>query len=283
MSDTEAVALGLAWDTQVRDNRDQVEQVRQGAEADDFYAPVSSRFIDDPHRTGDAVLDALLELAEPHQRWLDIGAGAGRYALPLALAVREVLALEPSPAMVANLRAGMAAHAIDNVTIIEARWPPDGDPPTAEVALIAHVGYDVEPILPFLDAMERAATERCVAVLMDRAPASYAAPFWPVIHGMERVALPALGDFVALLNARDADPRVRRVVTPARSWPDMESLLVMLRHQLWIPAGGPQERRLVAALADRAAEGPDGVRLSEAEAVIGVVDWTPSHLSSADG
>jgi SAM-dependent methyltransferase len=283
MNVRDAAALGHAWDERVRANREQVERVRQGAEADDFYAPVTARFIDDPRRSGDAVLDALLELAEPQQRWLDIGAGAGRYALPLALAVREVLAVEPSPAMVANLRAGMATHGISNVTIIETRWPPDGDSPSADVALIAHVGYDVEPILPFLDAMERAAGTRCVAVLMDRAPAGYASPFWPEIHGMERVALPALDEFVELLGARGAHPRVRPVVRAPRTWPDRDTLLLMLRHQLWIPAGGPQEARLAAALESRVSVGPDGVRLSEPEGSIGIVDWLPSQGLSADG
>ena len=39
-----------------------------------------------------ALLDILLSLARPGETWLDIGAGAGRYALPLALHVREVIA-----------------------------------------------------------------------------------------------------------------------------------------------------------------------------------------------
>ena len=154
VSGSDAAQLAGSWDARVRANRDQVDLIRQGAEADDFYAPVSARFIDDPRRTGDAVLDALLELAEPGDRWLDIGAGAGRYALPLALAVREVVAVEPSPAMTANLRCAMDAHDIHNVVIVEVRWPPAVQIPAADVALIAHVGYDVEPIGPFLDAME---------------------------------------------------------------------------------------------------------------------------------
>jgi len=283
VSGSRAAELAGSWDARVRANRDQVDLIRQGAEADDFYAPVSARFIDDPRRTGDAVLDALLELAEPGDRWLDIGAGAGRYALPLALAVREVVAVEPSPAMTANLRSSMDAHGIHNVAIVGLRWPPAEKIPGADVALIAHVGYDVEPIGPFLDAMEDAAGKRCVAVLMDRSPASYAAPFWPEIHGIERAALPAVGDLVELLEARGASPRMRRIARPPRTWPDVESLLGMLRHQLWIPEGGPQDQQLRDAVAGRVAAVPEGISLPEPDGWIGVADWVPPGISSSHG
>lgn len=275
MTASGARQLADAWDARVVADRAQVERIRAGAEADDFYAPVSARFVDDPRRSGDDVLAALVALAVSSEAWLDIGAGAGRYALPLALAVREVVAVEPSPAMVAALREGMARHGIENVRIVESRWPPEPVAPSADVALIAHVGYDVEPIAPFLDAMEGAAARLCVAVLMDRAPATYAARFWPVLHGEERVALPALGDFVELLRARGSDPRVRRVARPPRVWPDSETLLGMLRHQLWIPAGGPDDERLRGLVDAVAQHSPDGVRLPDEGGWIGVVDWTP--------
>jgi SAM-dependent methyltransferase len=283
VNESEAARLADAWDARVRANRLQVDRIRLEAEADDFYAPVSARFIEDPRRTGDAVVDALLELAQPGDRWLDIGAGAGRYALPLALAVREVVAVEPSPAMRANLRSAMDANEIRNVTVIDSRWPPSEAISSADVALIAHVGYDVEPITPFLDAMEAAVSRCCVAVLMDEAPASYAHPFWPLIHGMERDALPALGDLVALVEARGARAHVRRIPRPPRTWTDSETLVAMLRHQLWIPEGGPKDSLLRDAVAARAIAGPDGLRLPEADAWIGVVDWIPPGLSSADG
>ena len=74
------------------------------------------------------------QLAEPDDVWLDIGAGGGRYALPLALAVREVVAIDPSPSMLAALTEDAAANGIENVASIEARWPiePD-DAPAGDV------------------------------------------------------------------------------------------------------------------------------------------------------
>ena len=95
MTTATADTLEDAWAERVRANRDQVDQVREVPDRD-FYAPVSSLFVADPRRTGEEALDALIDLAEPEDRWLDVGAGAGRYALPLAAHVAEVIAVEPS-------------------------------------------------------------------------------------------------------------------------------------------------------------------------------------------
>jgi ubiquinone/menaquinone biosynthesis C-methylase UbiE len=76
-------------------------------DATDFYAPVTSLFRADPTRTDEPALASLLALVEPGDTWLDIGAGAGRYALPIARAVAstggEVIAVDPSSGMLAGL------------------------------------------------------------------------------------------------------------------------------------------------------------------------------------
>jgi len=81
---------------------------------------------------------------------------------------------------------------------VHARWPPADPRETrafeADVALIAHVGYDIEAIGPFVAALEAAVSRQCVAVLMERVPAAAADPFWPLVHDQKRVALPALPD-----------------------------------------------------------------------------------------
>ncbi len=273
---SDPVALADAWGARVRANREQVERCSQVKEASDFYAPVSTRFVADPRRAGDPVRDALVGMVRTGEAWLDIGAGAGRYALPLALAAREVLAVEPSPAMAAALRAGMAEHEIANVRIIEDRWPPAGEIPHAEVSLIAHVGYDVELIGPFLDAMDAAAGRACVAVFMERPPAGYADPFWPLIHGERRASLPALPELLELVAARGRRPVVTRVEVPRRRWPDEATLLGMLRHQLWIPEGSPADGTLTAEVRSRLITDADGVGLPEEPDRIGIVSWDPS-------
>src|SRR3954447_361455 len=114
--------LEETWADRVRANRVQAERLRE-TQPGDFYAPVSSLFVADPRRTGEPALDALLALASPDDRLLDIRAGAGRDALPLALRVREVIAVEPSASMRNALRAGKSEHGIGNVTLVGAPWP----------------------------------------------------------------------------------------------------------------------------------------------------------------
>jgi CTP:molybdopterin cytidylyltransferase MocA len=276
--------LADGWAARVRANAAQVDRFREAPDGHDFYAPVSRTFVADPARADDPVLEVLVGLARHDDIWLDIGAGAGRYALPLAGHVGELVAIDPSTSMLDALRAGMTEHGIANVGAVAGRWPPDdelrsiiGPDPVADVALIAHVGYDVEAIGPFLDAMEAAVRGLCVAVLMERNPASVAAPFWPPVHGEERVPLPALPQLVELLVARGMRPDVVRVTGERRRWTDLDELLKFLRRQLWTTPGSPADGRLLAAVRDLAVVDADGSVAVPGTPVldIGVVQWSP--------
>lgn len=282
---TDLVALlAEGWAARVRANAAQVDRFREASDGPDFYASVSRTFVADPARAGDPALDALLALARPDDIWLDIGAGAGRYALPLAPHVAELVAIDPSAAMLDALRVGVAEHGIANVGAVAGRWPPDaelrsiiGPDPVADVALIAHVGYDVEAIVPFLDAMESAARRLCVAVLMDSSPASLAAPFWPIVHGQARIPLPARPQLVELLVARGTPPAASVVSTERRTWSDRDELVTMLRRQLWTVPGSEADDRLLAAVEELTAIADDGsVTIPTAAALeVGVLTWEP--------
>jgi CTP:molybdopterin cytidylyltransferase MocA len=275
--DTPADLIELAWCERVRANREQVERIREVPDGADFYAPVSSLFRADPDRENDPVLAELIGLAKPGETWIDIGAGAGRYALPLARAVGEVIAIEPSSSMRAALEEGIASHGLANVRPLSDRWPM-ADPPAADVALIAHVAYDIEAIGPFVGAMESAACRLCVAVLMERPPAAAADPFWPIVHGEPRLALPALPEFVALLRARGREPVVRMTERPPRHFDERAQLGGFVRRQLWIADGGEKEHRFREALVELAVKGTDGTfTLAGQEAAgVGIVTWVPT-------
>ena len=262
------------WARRVRANRDQAERVRDAPERPDFYAPVAAAFKADPRRTDEPTLDVLLSLARPEDTWLDIGAGGGRYALPIALHTREVIALDPSDAMLGILRESMAEFSVPNVRIVQSRWP-SNEPVQADVCLISHIGYDIEDIGPFLDAMEAAASRLCVAVLLARAPAAAAEPFWPPVHGEPRDPLPALPEFLALQLARGRLCEVRLSERDAPSYPSEEGALRFLRQQLFIEPGGAADARLLAALA-AVPRGPDGsLRMGEGPTPLGIVSWRP--------
>jgi len=281
MTTATAAELESAWAERVRANRDQVDSVREVPDRD-FYAPVSALFVADPRRTGEEALDALLALADPDETWLDIGAGAGRYALPLALHVNAVIAVEPSASMRNALRTGRAEHGLDNVTIVGAAWPAAlgelGEVPVADVSLIAHVGYDIEDIGPFLDAMETAASRLCVAVMTDQSPASVADPFWPIVHGVERVPLPALPELAELVRARGRSVDIERVERSPRTFDSFDGLATFVRRQLWVAEDGEKEQRFRNALATMAREtDDDGWTLATPPVgAIGLLTWSPN-------
>lgn len=285
MADAPAAATDLeaAWAERVRANREQVDRLREVPDGADFYAPVTSLFLADPRRTDEPVLELLRGLAAPGETWLDIGAGAGRYALPLALVVGEVVAVDPSAGMLRSLREQMTDSGIANVRPVEGRWPPDGGLlaalgpfPIADVALIAHVGYDIEAIGPFLDAMEQATRRLCAAVLMERQPASVADPFWPRVHRERRVTLPALPEFVELLRARGREPALTVVEREPRRFDSRDQLEGFLRRQLWIADGGEKERRFHRALDELIVERDGGFGLRDQEPMpVGVTVWRP--------
>lgn len=278
-----AKVLEADWAARVRANREQVERIREVPDGADFYAPVQSLFRADPTRTDDPVLLALSDLVRPGESWLDVGAGAGRFALPIARALDpsggSVIAFDTSPSMLEGLRDIAEDYAIENVRTVEGRWPPT-DPARYEsdVVLIANVGYDIESIGPFVDAMERAARRLCVAVLMERQPSSIADACWPPVHGETRVPLPALTDFTALLKARGRTPTVTMQVRTPRRFESRDELIGSLRRQLWIADGGEKERRFRKALETLVVEEDGRFALVDQQPLpVGIVTWSPDR------
>lgn len=270
----EAAGALEAWRRRVRANREQAERLREGTPPRDFYAAVASDFRAAPRRTDEPALELLRTLVQPGETWLDIGAGGGRYAFPLALLAKSVLAVEPSEGMRNVLQAGMTEHGIANIEIVPARWPMQGAP-AADVALLAHIGYDIEEIGPFLDAAEASARRLCVAVLVTPSPPHPAERFWPPIHGEVRVSLPSLTEFLTLLLARGRLFELRLFTREPLLHADRDGPLRWLYQQLFVAPDTDKGRRL-AALARDAITSRDGRwALSWSPVPVGVVSWRP--------
>jgi SAM-dependent methyltransferase len=268
------------WADRVRANREQVDRFREVPDGADFYGPVTAMFRSDPDRTDDPQLDVLLAIARSDETWLDIGAGAGRFALPLARRVRRVIAVDPSDGMLEALRESMATFGIANVEVRHGRWPAaweEGPQPPldADVALMAHVGYDIDAIGPFLDAMEAAASRLCVAVMMDRQPSSSVDALWPGVHGEERVSLPGWRELVEVLRLRGRSPQVDEVKRPRRPYESIEQVETFARRQLWLEPGGAKDQRMRALAASLAIREDDGWYLETADPTVAVVTWVP--------
>lgn len=263
-----------AWAARVRGNREQAERMREGQPSNDFYAPVAAAFKVNPRRTDETALEILRGMVEPGDTWLDIGAGGGRYALPLALECKQVIAVDTSTAMLGVLRDSMAEFEVPNVRIIQGQWPL-AEAPTADCSLIAHIGYDIEDLGPFLEAMEASTTRRCVALLLSRAPSAAAEPAWPLIHGEARIPLPGLAEFLMVLSARGKLFEVRLTERPAMHYHSREQALGFLRQQLFIQEGGEKDRELARVLPELLQETDAGFAIARGASPLGVVSWSP--------
>ena len=102
----------------------------------------------DPHRPLDPNLEIIASYIQPDDVIVDIGGGAGRISLPLAMRCREVINVEPSIAMGAGFRANADQAGISNARLVEADWL-TVDPPAGTVALVNHVTYLTREIVPF--------------------------------------------------------------------------------------------------------------------------------------
>jgi len=108
----------------------------------------------------DQFLDVLAPYLSPRKTLIDVGAGAGRHAVPLAAKLEWVTAVEPSE--------GMRAHmpALPNLTVIASAWE-DADVAPADLVICSHVMYGIEDVVPFVEKMERSARERVFVMLRE--------------------------------------------------------------------------------------------------------------------
>lgn len=198
-----------AYAAQVAANRAYIQSI-EGPErpGQDYWAARAAAFR--PGRMPVPELEPLLALAEPDDTWLDIGAGGGRFAVPLAAKVARVIAVEPSPAMRAQLAEAAQEAGRTNIEIVEMAWPPGpgAAAPEGDVALAANVLYAIEDVGGFLAAMERHARRTCAVVAFDRAPNTPMPAIWRELWGGDFRELPALRELVAVLLAMGRRVRV---------------------------------------------------------------------------
>ncbi len=267
-----AATLAEAWAAAVRGNREQAERLREEPDDGDHYAPIAAAFRADPRRTDDITLAALQEIAEPDDVWVDVGAGAGRFALALALCVREVIAIEPSAGMRAEFEEIRAQHGIENARVFDQRWP-TADPPRGDVAMISQVGYDIEPIGELLDTMERSAARECVAVMYEQAPGGLFHELWPAIHGEPQIQLPGLAALLELLEARGADVSVNRSQRRRWRYRSREEAESFARRRLWLKPDSAKLSRLHDALDDLLVSDDNETLATPTTMTQGIVRW----------
>jgi SAM-dependent methyltransferase len=180
---------------------------------------------------------------------LDIGAGGGRLALPLALDAEKVIAVEPSPSMCRVLREAAAEFNVPNVDVIEAGWL-DAQVERADVAICAHVLYVIQDIEAFVRKLEEHAGQVLV-IMFQGPPQSQVYPLWERVHGVPRLPLPSLPEFLEVLEQLGAKPNVEVVHTERnRGFESLETASEQIARRLYVMPESPEMERLEALLPD---------------------------------
>ncbi len=178
---------------------------------------------------------------------LDVGAGTGRASLPLAAEGHPLTAVERHPGMLEGLRAEAESLGVE-VTVVEGSWP-EAAPRVGvhDVALSAHVVYDVQDVVPFLEAMQAAARRAVLIELTPSHPWSRLAPYYRALHHLERPAGPTCEELAAVVREElGAEPALERWSRPGELWfQDWEEILAFHGRRLVLP---PQRRDELRAL-----------------------------------
>ena len=111
----------------------------------------------------EGALDAIGALVRPDDTLLDVGAGAGRFALPLARRVKQVTALDHARPMLDILQRRAGAQGIGNLSLVEAAWE-DAEVEPHDVVLAAWSLYRLPDMLVGMKKLI-AATRRTLIIV----------------------------------------------------------------------------------------------------------------------
>ena len=128
----------------------------------------AARVQDDP-TSYTQTLAALQALVRPDDSLLDVGAGTGRFALPLAKSVEQVTALDLSPDMLAILNDSAETQGISNIQSIRGNWE-DTPVEPHDVVLAAWSLYRQQDILASLQKLVNATHRTLIIIDGDHAP-----------------------------------------------------------------------------------------------------------------
>ena len=204
----------------------QVEAVRAqrariyGEQQDgDPWGDQANRFALDPHRVMDGNLEALAGYIQPNDVLIDVGGGAGRLSLPLALGCRQVINAEPSTGMGSQFSRLTAEAGISNATWLQTDWI-DAKGIQGDVVITADVTYFVREVVSFVRKLAATASRRVIIAVWSIPPPNRSSRLFQLVHGEEQEPCPGHRELLAVLWEMGLLPDVR--VLPGLPWWDVQ-------------------------------------------------------------
>src|SRR5215831_10415975 len=162
----------------------------------------------DPRRPLDPNLEIIASYIAPDDVIIDVGGGAGRVSLPLALRCREVINVEASVAMGTGFTANATQAGITNTRVLRGDWL-TVDTPVGTVAPVNHVLYLTRDIVPFIAKLERVG-RRLVLLTVNSPPSpSWHRGLYQLVHGEPEEVVPGHVELMNVLWERGLLPDVR--------------------------------------------------------------------------
>lgn len=270
-----------AWREQVLAFDRDMEEIRGGNQEHGHRRPVFASEPLDPYRTDDPELNGLYEIVGEGAQVLDVGGGAGRFALSLATRAKSVTVVDPSAESLDSLRKRIAEFEFTNITTVHDRWE-DTEVPAADVALCSLVLHHVLEAVPFVRKLEECAKDRVAVLEMVETPGSLAVPFYERVYGTIPTPLPGVPKLMNLLWAMDIFPDVT-MLTPKIPILDTDrnSSLEKLRRMLSVEEGSDADERLRAAADELLEETDEGLTVQGVNMWRqAIITWKPTHKGS---
>ncbi len=265
------------WRQMILQEHAQTDRIR-GPRPTDHWTQLARNFKDDPHRTGDEMVDGLRARVKPGETLIDVGAGGGRLALPLALTCSHVYAVEPSPSMCGVLRETAEESGIANVSVTQATWE-DASVEPADVVLSSHVVYVVQEIEPFIRKQESHARRLVLCVAFQSPPQAAMGGLWEQVHGEERLRLPSLPELLPVLEELGIRAEVTELEPrPVQTFESFEDARVSLKQRLYVKPDSAEEARLEGALENWLHEVDGTWQMKSSQPIRPcIVEWEPTR------
>jgi len=228
-----------------------------------------------PASGDDLLLQCLSGFVSPRSSVLDVGAGPGRYAVPLAARAGAVTAVEPDATMAGLLKSAVSEAGLTNVKIVQAAWQ-DADVPPAEVVICAHVLYPIAAADAFVAKLDAHARAACFLALRATTPeVTPLGKLWQRFHGQPRLLQPGYAEMFDLLYEIGIHASVRVQPGPGQSWAyeSVEQAVDAVREHLIVPATPDNDAEIRREL-ERALVHEDQVwRLPAPPTYLAVIWW----------
>jgi len=111
----------------------------------------------------DSLLDFVLNSIDSSVTVLDIGAGDGRWTIPLAKVAKTVTAVDPAGDMLKGLRENITT-AQANIQIIQSSWE-EANVEAHDIVVCAHAMYTSPDLAAFVHKMEQHARKACYMII----------------------------------------------------------------------------------------------------------------------